>query len=197
MSSRATNSYTLGWAFIKWPIRLNSYWSNAVNLRRYLIIVSQRPTGLEISLTLSGVAKAWTPIHLSHDYESHDTITPYPNILQWINNSQIPPCPSSHQHVETLLNELHSDVVVIPLRQLRTPFHSHSPMIPVKVNPSGWMVATRSLRRLLPVRQISSANVYRLYPFKISYQDSNLPSTSQLQSHSFTSISIHNELLQP
>ena len=47
------------------------------------------------------------------------------------------------------------------------------------------------------VRKISSANVYRLYPFKISYQDFNLPSKSQLQSHSFTSISIHNELLRP
>ena len=137
MSSRVTDSYTLGWAFIKRPIRLNSYWSNAVNLRRYLIIVSQRPAGLEISLTLSGVAQARTPIHLSHDYESHDTITPYHDILRRINDSQIPLCPYSHQHVETLLNELHSDVVVIPLRQLRTPFRSPSPMIPVKENPSG------------------------------------------------------------
>src|ERR1700712_2585249 len=39
------------------------------------------------------------------------------------------------------------------------------------------------------VRQILSANVYRLYLFKISYQDFNLPSKSQLPSHSFTSIS--------
>src|SRR6195952_3737680 len=136
-SPRATNSYTLGWAFIKQPIRLNSYWLNAVNLRRYLIIISQRPAGLSNSLTLSGVAQAWTPIHLSHDYEPHDTITPYHNILQQTNDSQIPLCPYSHQHVETLLNELHSDVVVIPLRQLRTPFHSLSPMIPVKENPLG------------------------------------------------------------
>src|ERR1700712_1203558 len=126
-SPRATDSYTLGWAFIKRPVRLNSYWSNTVNLRRYLIIISQRPAGLEISLTLSGVVQARTPIHLSHDYESHDIITPYHDILRRINDSQIPLCPYSHQHVETLLNELHSDVVVIPLRQLRTPFRSPLP----------------------------------------------------------------------
>ena len=130
-SSRiAAGSYTLGWAFIKQPLRPQSYWSNAINLQQFLIIVSQQPAGLSISLTLSGVAKAWTSIHLSHDYEYHD-------ILRRINDSQIPLCPYSHQHVETLLNELHSDVVVIPLRQLRTPFRSHSPMIPVKENPSG------------------------------------------------------------
>ena len=136
-SSRATDSYTLGWAFIKRPLRLQSYWSNAVNLRRYLTIVSQQPAGLGISLMLSGNTQPQTSIHLSHDYESHDTITPYHDILRRTNDSQIPPCPFSHQHVETLLNELHSDVVVIPLRQLRTPFRSSSPMIPVKENPSG------------------------------------------------------------
>src|ERR1700712_698042 len=113
-SPRATDSYTLGWAFIKRPIQINSYWSNAVNLRRYLTIVSQRPAGLEISLTLSGVAKARTPIHLSHDYESHDTITPSHDILRRTNDSQIPLCPFSHQHMETLLNGLHSNVIVIP-----------------------------------------------------------------------------------
>src|ERR1700712_2197816 len=120
-SPRATNSYTLGWAFIKQPVRLKSYWSNTVNLQRYLIIVSQRPAGLEISLTLSGVAKARTPIHLSHDHEFYNTITPSHDILRQINDSQIPLCPFSHQHVETLLNELHSNVVVIPSNNFAPP----------------------------------------------------------------------------